>query len=345
MAGAVQTLQNAWLRRGLAARLLLPLALIYGWLATLHRALYAARLLRRERLPVPVLVVGNVVAGGAGKTPVVIALARQLAARGISVGVLSRGHGRNASDCRSVEPGNAPAEVGDEALLIRQAAAVPVFVAPRRADAGRALLAAHAATQLLICDDGLQHHALERDVEIVVFDERGGSGIGNGWLLPAGPLREPWPRRHVLTRPTLVLHTGEQPAFAGHHARRRLADHALRADGQQIALDTLRGQPLAAVAGIARPEAFFEMLRARGLRLEVAHALPDHHRYDTAPPSPQRMPLLCTEKDAAKLWRHRPDAWAVPLELMLEPAFLEALDQALAATHEAIPSHHGHTTA
>jgi tetraacyldisaccharide 4'-kinase len=283
------------------------------------------------RLPVPVVVIGNVVAGGAGKTPTTLAVVRHLTSRGWSPGIVSRGHGRTDGACREVQPDSDPRSVGDEPLLLRRSAAVPVFVAARRADAGRALLAAHPATDVLVCDDGLQHLALARDVEICVFDAR---GVGNGWLLPAGPLREPWPRPVDLV---LCTEPGPPPALPpgaeAFSAHRSLALHARRADDSRVPLATLRGATrLVAVAGIARPEAFFDMLRAAGLPLHEAQALPDHDDFNgwQRQPHPAET-LVCTEKDAVKLWRHRPDALAVPLHLDVPAAFFAALDRHLAA--------------
>ena len=317
-------LQRAWLQRGLAARLLWPLSQLYRGAAALHRAAYRLGILRTERLPVPVIVVGNVVAGGAGKTPVVLALLEHLRSRGWRAGVIARGYGRRTTDCREVLPDSPPQDVGDEPLLVRRRAVVPVFVAPRRADAGRALLAAYPDTQVLVSDDGLQHHALLRDAEVCVFD---GRGTGNGWLLPAGPLREAWPRRV-----DLVLAHGSPPGIAGLAIERRLAGEAVQADGSRCALDALRGQPLAAVAAIANPEAFFTMLRDRGLQLAQTIPLPDHAPLDGALPlgDPARA-IVCTEKDAAKLWRRYPQAWSVPLETWVEPTAWAALDARIEA--------------
>jgi tetraacyldisaccharide 4'-kinase len=317
-----RALQRAWLRRGPLARLLLPVSLLYRALVALARASYASGLRRRERLPVPVVVVGNVVAGGAGKTPVVLAVLEHLRARGLQAGVVSRGYGRAGSGCTEVGPDDDPARVGDEPLLLRRRSGVPVFVAPRRADAGRALLRAHPGTQVIVSDDGLQHHALARDLEICVFD---GRGTGNGWLLPAGPLREPWPRAV-----DLVLAHGGAPGIEGHVMDRRLAAQAVRADGGTLPLAQLRGQPVHALAGIARPETFFAMLRAQGLDLAATVALPDHHDFAAAP-FPPGATLVCTEKDAVKLWRLRPDAWAVPLEVAIPDAFWQAFDRLLDA--------------
>ena len=162
-----RTLTAAWQQRGPLACSLRPLASLYGVLAARQQTRASAA---AQRLPVPVIVVGNVVAGGAGKTPVTLALARHLQARGWRPGIVSRGHGRASADCREVHPDSPVAEVGDEPLLLRRKSGLPVFVAPARAQAGRALLAAHPDCTLLLCDDGLQHRALARDVEICVFD-------------------------------------------------------------------------------------------------------------------------------------------------------------------------------
>lgn len=317
-----QALQRAWRRRGLLARLLFPVSLVYGAVVALDRTLHARGVRRREQLPVPVVVVGNVVAGGAGKTPVVLAVLQHLRARGLQAGVVSRGYGRAGTQCTEVGPQDDPARVGDEPLLLRRRGDAPVFVAPRRADAGRALLRAHPGTQVVVSDDGLQHHALARDLEICVFD---GRGTGNGWLLPAGPLREPWPRPV-----DLVLAHGGAPGIAGHAMQRSLASEAVRADGQRLPLAQLRGQPVHALAGIANPQAFFAMLREQGLTLAATHALPDHHGFAQAS-FPADATLVCTEKDAVKLWRLRPDAWAVPLEVKIPAAFWQEFDRLLDA--------------
>lgn len=316
---------QAWLRRGALARLLWPLSLLYGGLSALRRALYRLGVLRTGHVGVPVVVVGNVIAGGSGKTPVVMAIVRHLEASGLRTGVVSRGYGRSTGDCREVLHDSDPAQVGDEPALIRQSTGVPVFVARRRIEAARALLARHPATQVIVSDDGLQHLALGRDVEICVFDDR---GVGNGWLLPAGLLREPWPRRC-----DLVIHTGDRPAFPGFRARRTLADHALRRDGTRVSLASLAGQRLVAVAAIAKPEAFFQMLQARGLELAQRIALPDHDDFSQwSPPTDASDILLCTEKDAVKLWRKSPAALAVPLVFEPEPGFFAALDAKLSST-------------
>jgi tetraacyldisaccharide 4'-kinase len=212
-------------------------------------------------------------------------------------------------------------------------------------EAGQSLLAHYPTTQIIVCDDGLQHLALARDVEICVFDDR---GVGNGWLLPAGPLREPWPRPV-----DLVLHTGAHPAFAGLTAQRTLAPYAVRADGSRVALSDLarpQGLPLLALAAIAKPEIFFAMLRAKGLNLAHTLALPDHYDFSGYKVNEYAgYTVICTEKDAVKLWALEPQTLAIPLIFTPEPEFLTQLDARLAvllATPPCPPLSlpHGHTT-
>ena len=317
-------LQRVWLRRDTVACLLLPIAGIFGLLATCRRAAYRWGWRSTYRAGVPVIVVGNVVAGGAGKTPVVLALINHLRDRNLQAGVISRGYGRRNNDTLEVRLDSAPRDVGDEPALIHRLTGLPVFVAKTRAAAAQALLAAYPEIRIIVSDDGLQHLALERDIEICVFDDR---GTGNGWLLPAGPLREHWPRSC-----DLVLHSGARPAFEGYRSRRALASHAVRSDGSKVPLDFLIGKPLTALAAIANPQAFFDMLKARGLSLSRTLALPDHCDFDnwrfTGAPGEL---LVCTEKDAVKLWAHAPDALAVPLRFEPEPAFFAAFDRFLDA--------------
>lgn len=321
-------LQHLWHRQGVWAWLLRPWSWLYGALAFVRQALYRWGWLKAQHPGVPVIVVGNVIAGGAGKTPVVMAVVRHLQAQGWQPGVISRGYGRNTQDCRNVLPDSTPAEVGDEPALIARYCQVPVAVAAQRIDAARHLLTQHPGTNVLISDDGLQHWALARDVEICVFNHQ---GIGNGWLLPAGPLREPWPRPV-----DLVVYAGSSPpsgpapAFA---LQRELAPWAIRADGSKIALDQLQGQPVVAVAAIAHPTHFFTMLEAAGLPLVATVALPDHFSFqDWVYPIPATHLLICTEKDAAKLWPLYPNALAIPLHVQIAPEFFAALDSLLAQT-------------
>lgn len=333
-------LRQSWQRRGWLGVVMWPISALLGWWVRLRQRLYQWGVLSSHRLPVPVIVVGNVMVGGVGKTPIVMALVEHLTQQGLRVGVVSRGHGRSAP-ARAAHPvcevtlQSLASEVGDEPLLIHTRCHVPVWVGTHRVDVARALLRAHPQVQVLISDDGLQHLALARDIELCVFDER---GIGNGWLLPAGPLREPWPR-HVLNpdvqRFELSTSPSPLPVLSHAHAvQRRLSDTAYQADGSQRPLHHWQQHPAQALAGIAKPQAFFDMLSAQGLQLTHTLALPDHAKPQTLHESaagldPQQGDVLCTEKDAVKLWQTLPQAWAVPLAVELPATLLAQLDQSL----------------
>lgn len=333
---AASRLQAAWLRRGLLARLLLPVALLFGTLAALRRAAYRRGWLRSVRLPVPVVVVGNLVAGGAGKTPTTIALVQLLRERGYTPGVVSRGYGRETGGIALLTRASTPASAGDEPLLIHRRTGAPVAVGADRIRAARALLGAHPSIDLLLSDDGLQHLRLERDAQVIVFDDR---GAGNGWLLPAGPLREPLPR-HVPAR-SVVLYNAPSPStpLPGHVAHRRLSgvvglkDWWAGAAGDERLLAALRGRPVVAAAGLARPQRFFEMLRPLGL-VVTELPLPDHHGFRDLPWPPGTPDVVVTEKDAVKLDPGRlgdTRVWVATLDFALDPAFASELLQHLPA--------------
>lgn len=357
----VARLRRSWVKRDWLSVVLLDVSWLYGGLVALRRWLYAKGIFESERVAVPVVVVGNVVAGGAGKTPVVIEIVRYLMAHGWRPGVVSRGHGRAGREVLEVHPNTPAAQSGDEPALIRRASAAPVFVASRRADAARALLAAYPQVNVIVCDDGLQHLALQRDIEVCVLDER---GVGNGSLLPAGPLREPWPRKLDFVLQTLPMRAGLVPAQAAQptlatvgaeparapsspakspvlpatpftfNLHRELAPYALRANGTRVSITELAGQALCAVAAIAQPEVFFAMLRAQGMILADTISLPDHYNYHSwLRPHPLTYTLICTEKDAVKLWPLHPDALAVPLVVHIPPAFFAALAKKLSSPH------------
>jgi tetraacyldisaccharide 4'-kinase len=316
-----------------------------GGLVALKQALYRWDVLTPDRLPVPVIVVGNVMVGGVGKTPIVMALVEHLTRQGLRVGVVSRGYGRDAQDqknhpIREVTSNSLAHQVGDEPLLIHTRCQVPVCIGAQRAKVAHALLAAHPNVQVIISDDGLQHAALARDIELCVFDER---GIGNGWLLPAGPLREPWPRCAGAT-PThrFELNTSSTEldfAKQAYSVQRRLSDVAYQANGTQCALQHWQHQPAQALAGIAKPQVFFNMLQARGVQLTKTIALPDHASSDQLNAAVSQIQnksidVLCTEKDAVKLWTNLPEVWAVPLVVDLPQALLDALQKALSTLIE-----------
>jgi tetraacyldisaccharide 4'-kinase len=326
----------------------LPVTFLYWVLFSLRRLSFVLAWSKPQRLNCAVVVVGNAIVGGAGKTPTTIGIVQHLQGRGLKVGVVSRGYGRGLAAVCAVSPVADASVAGDEPVLISRATQAPVFAASNRHAAGLALLSAHPQTQVIVCDDGLQHYALWRDMEVCVFDDR---GCGNGWLLPSGPLREPWPRSALTSAGQrddrlLVLHTGATTAFAGFRARRSLADCAQALDGTQIALNQIT-RPLLALAGIARPETFFTSLRALGLVLDKTLALPDHFDFSQLDVATLRgYQVLCTEKDAVKLWKYWPQAMAVPLVQTLEPAFLQALDSMLDSVLAAkLSSPHGHQTA
>ena len=345
-----QRLRQSWNRRGLLPCLLLPVAALYGALAALRRQWYRWQWKKSNRVSALVVVVGNVVTGGSGKTPVTIALVEHLTATGWLVGLVSRGYGRSSGACLEVTAATAPQEAGDEPLLIQQKTGVPTFVGPSRFEAANALIQRYPQTQVLVCDDGMQHYGLFRDVEICVFDDR---GCGNGWLLPSGPLREYWPRALVTPAgqtptATLALHTGKSPAFPGLRGHRSLASFGIRKNGRRVSLTELaisNGPALIALAGTSQPEEFFAMLRAQGLVLQDTLALPDHYDFDSFLGSKYvGYSLICTEKDAVKLWRVTPDAIAVPLHFELEPAFWSQFDPLLrVVSPPKLSSSHGHT--
>lgn len=325
------TLTRAWLRRGPLACALWPLSLLFRALAGLRAVLYRTGLLQSGRLPVPVVVVGNIFIGGTGKTPLTIWLAEALLAAGLRPGVISRGHGGEGETPRAVTPGSDAREVGDEPLLIARRAKVPVFVGRKRVEAGRALLAAHPDVDVLITDDGLQHYALARDLEIILFD---GRGVGNGWLLPAGPLREPPSRRRDFTvvnapeiGPELARAVGGQPfrmQLAGDSAE-RLMDPSERAP-----LAGFAGRRILAAAGIGNPGRFFAMLRNAGLAFAEL-ALPDHYDFRENPfAASDADVILITEKDAVKCGqlenlKHDPRLWVVPVTARIDAALAEQI--------------------
>jgi len=320
------TLTRAWRGRGPLALALWPLSLLFRLLAALRVRLFRAGLLQSDRLPVPVIVVGNIFIGGTGKTPLTIWLAEQLRAAGMRPGVISRGHGSAESEAREVTAASGAREVGDEPLLIAARTGCPVVVGRRRAAAGRRLLALHPEVDVLIADDGLQHYALQRQVEIVLFD---GRGTGNGWTLPAGPLREPPSRRRDFT----VVNTPElTPALAaavgGRPYQMRLAGgvaERLAAPGERQPLAAFQGRRILAAAGIGNPGRFFAMLRAAGLE-PVELALPDHHDFLDDPfRGVDADVILITEKDAVKCRQleninNDPRLWVVPVAAQIDPA-------------------------
>lgn len=315
--------QRHWQRNGWLARLLQPFAALTGWHVERRRAQYRAGRRAVYRAPVPVVVIGNIYVGGTGKTPVAIATVEALRASGWTPGVVSRGYGARVGPQPRVGQGElAPSDFGDEPALIARITGAPVAVHPRRALAVQALLARHPEVDVIVSDDGLQHLALARDIEIVVQDER---GVGNGRLLPAGPLREPASRLESVD----VIITNRAPGTPpAHHAGGpRRADMWLQpGDARHLSSDARRPladfadaalfPSVAAAAGIGNPQRYFATLRAAGLRPDPCLALPDHYDYRRSPfESVSAGAILITSKDAIKCrGLNDPRLWEVPVE-------------------------------
>jgi len=312
--------------------LLLPLSLVFALIAGLRRAAYRLGWVRAWRAPVPVVVVGNVSVGGTGKTPLTLALVEHLRRQGWRPGIVSRGYGGQGATCpQIVLMDSDAAQVGDEPLLLARRAQVPVVIDPLRVRGVQHLLA-NSDCNIVLCDDGLQHYALARSVEIAVVD--GQRGLGSGWLLPAGPLREPASRLHSVD---LVVVNGAWRAagdLPGAAAIMSLASGTWQPVGADAGSMTA-SQPSAglihAVAGIGHPPRFFAMLAGQGFQ-PIPHAFPDHHAYTAADLqfSPSA-PVVMTEKDAVKCAAIAPpNSWYVPVQAILPDSFWQALDQRLA---------------
>ncbi len=310
-------LRRIWRQRG-AAALLLPIALCFTLLSAARRTLYRLGIFKSRRLPVPVVVIGNITVGGSGKTPLILHLAQSLSQSGYLAGIVSRGYGSDEADAREVFANSDASRVGDEALLLKRRCGLPVFVGHDRFAAGSALLAAYPHCQLILCDDGLQHYRLWRDVEIAVLDRR---GLMNGWMLPAGPLREPVSRLAevdaCVLNETSVAIRAEVATF-----RMRLEGNRflLLGDPAQTASSAaLAGLRLHAVAGIGEPQRFFDHLRALGLVFS-AHAFADHHRYTVGDFDVDADAILTTEKDAVKCAGLTTlPIWVLPVDAVVEP--------------------------
>ena len=328
-------LQRAWARDDALALALRPLGALHAALLRLRVWAYRAGLRKSAPLPRPVIVVGNWIVGGAGKTPATLALLEILSRQGWRAGVVSRGYGRHDEGQTRLVRADSPAgEVGDEPLLIHLRSRCPVAVGRDRIAAAEALLSAHPDLDLLVADDGLQHWRLPRQLSIVVIDDR---GLGNGRLLPAGPLRQtgPLPAPPGSRDDTLLLYSAGKPSTPrpGFVGTRRLAGAVLLQEwwqGQPArpeALEALRGRPVLAAAGLARPQAFFDMLSAQGLDIHPL-PLPDHHDFSVLPWPVDCPELLLTEKDAVKLPPSRTGntrIWVVALDFRPVFAFEQAL--------------------
>lgn len=331
-------LQKQWYRISIWHLLLWPVSLLFRLLLAIRRLCYGLGLFKTVRLPVPVIVVGNLTVGGTGKTPLVIWLAQFLRAEGYNPCVISRGYGGRAVSPQSVSAATDPSLVGDEAVLLAQRLRCPVWVGADKAAVARALLTARPDCNVILSDDGLQHYHLHRDIEIVVVD--GLRRFGNGMLLPAGPMREPQARLRNVD--AVVINGGQaqlpdrMPGAQEHEYAMQLAGstfYRLDDNTSSAQANDFRNKQVHAVAAIGHPTRFFDHLRTLGLQV-VEHAFPDHHAY-----RPQDLQIagaeviLMTEKDAVKCTTfNMQNIWFLPVTGELPPAFGYKILQQLKAT-------------
>lgn len=343
----IEALQRCWYGRcpgwflPLHFLLARPLSRVFSGLAWLRRVFYRLGWFKVRRLPVPVIVVGNLNVGGSGKTPLTIALVEWLRQAGFSPGIISRGYGGSAREPMQVWPHSDPALVGDEPVLLARRTGIPLWIGRERAEAGRSLLAAQPQVDLLIADDGLQHLALARDVELVVVDAA--RGFGNGQMLPAGPLRESLSR--LARVDAVVVNGGERvngvtvpcAQFGMCIVATRLvnlADPTRSLDVPQFLAEyaaTLSARPPHAIAGIGNPQRFFSQLEALGIHA-IPHAFADHHAYqaDDLPTGK----VLMTEKDAVKCFSlgkqtGRDDLWFLAVDAEVDAGLQHLIIQLL----------------
>ncbi len=316
----MRRLDHLWYSKNPIAFLLLPLGLLFGAVTALRRVAYRAGLKRTRRFEVPVLVIGNITVGGTGKTPLVIWLADYLRQRGFRPGIVARGYGGGARHWpQQVRPDSDTATVGDEAVMLAARTGCPMCVGPDRPAAVAALLA-HTDVNVVLSDDGMQHYALARDIEIAVID--GERRLGNGFLLPAGPLREPASR---LARVDMVVVNGQ--GGNGEFSMKLHQPGVVSLDGQTRGrLEDFSERKVHAIAGIGNPERFFCLLERHGLNI-VRHPFPDHHVFTEKDLLfDEELPILMTEKDAVKC-RRLPcrDCWVVPVDAQPDAAFVHRL--------------------
>lgn len=325
---AADRLLDAWYRGHPALTLLRPLEWLYRRVVQGKRARFLAGEGDIYRAPVPVLVVGNITVGGTGKTPLILFLIEHCRSRGLRVGVVSRGYGAKPPSLPwRVRSEHGAAQAGDEPLLIVQRTDVPLMIDPDRSHAVRALLAEE-PLDLILCDDGLQHYRLARDLELVLIDAA--RGLGNRHCLPAGPLREPAERLSEVD--AVLLNGAESDREDGFAFRLQPTALVNLASGERVALDHFPpGQAVHAVAGIGNPQRFFNTLEALNWR-PVPHPFADHAQYDAARLSFEpSLPLLMTEKDAVKCRAFAAaDWWYLAVDAVPTAAFVDWLDGQLA---------------
>jgi tetraacyldisaccharide 4'-kinase len=318
-------LEHHWHRFTFLNALLLPFALLFALGAGLRRWLYFIHVLPGTRLPVPVVIVGNITAGGTGKTPLVIWLANFLLEQGWHPGIVSRGYGGMAKIPQRVKPESDTSTVGDEPVLLAMRCRCPVWIDRNRVAAAQALLASHPDCNVLLSDDGLQHYRLRRDVEIAVVD--GERMFGNGLPLPAGPLRE-MPSRLGRVDAVVIHQAPESTTSGALSANPNSYSMQLSGDtfynllnpGHTAAVADMQGKKLHALAGIGNPQRFFRHLQKLGLS-SIAHAFPDHYRYRPEDLNwPEAEAILMTEKDAVKCKSFADEkCWVLKIEAEVSP--------------------------
>jgi len=328
----VDSFVRVWYRGHVVFYLIAPLTLLFYVLSALRRKLYKLGILKSTRCDAKVIVVGNISVGGNGKTPVVLALASYYKNKEIKVGILSRGYGgKSSSYPKEVTLATPASEVGDEPKLLKSRANVTVVVDPVRSR-GAEYLASELGCDVIICDDGMQHYALKRDVEIVVMDER---RLGSGFLLPMGPLREG--RWRLNTVDAIIHNTSsdvEEIATLTKEYSMALEGNSFQsvANPERVkSIDSFLGESLSAIAGIGYPQRFFDTLNSMGLTIKTAIPFADHHNFE-----PSDIPsgtVLMTEKDAVKItaFAHQ-DCWYLPVTAKIAPEFYEHIDNLLALT-------------
>lgn len=319
-------LQQQWYRIGPWHLLLIPLSWLFGLLAAVRRWLYEIRLLPSSSLGVPIVVVGNISVGGTGKTPLVIWLAENLEQHGYRPGIISRGYGGNADDALPVHKNSDPAIVGDEPVLLAKRSQCPVWIGRDRVRTAQALLETHPQCDIVISDDGLQHYRLRRDFEIAVID--GNRGLGNGYLLPAGPLRESPLRLNIVD--AVVVNGGGVYAEAYMMQLKTGVFHNLQNPEKTALATDFSGRSICAVAGIGNPARFFQCLRDLGLRFEQ-RIFADHHAFQAADlQSIAADVILMTEKDAVKCAAFaQPGWWYLPVTAAVDQSLIARILQRL----------------
>jgi tetraacyldisaccharide 4'-kinase len=320
-------IKKIWSGRNKLYWLLLPFSLLYGGVSLIRRRLYKWGILKSWQAPIPVIIVGNLSVGGNGKTPLVIYLIEQLSARGYRVGVVSRGYGSHSMHYPLIVTDQISTDqAGDEPYLIYQRTHVPLAIAPKRVEAVKQLITDY-PLDIIIADDGLQHYALQRKIEIAVID--GKNGFGNGWWLPAGPMRETAKRLKsvdvIVTNGKLQVPISLPNNIPIFNMQLKPAKAINLLTGEQRDIKQLKH--IHALAGIGYPERFFTMLQAMGINIEKQYPFPDHHAFtpqQLLPLADETQVLLMTEKDAVKCHAFAlANWWYVPVDAQLDEHFID----------------------